>query len=250
MRDVVIVNRHLQDLNPLVLGWERCAKGKSFGPAVRKYVLIHCVTEGKGIVYKQDKTISVRAGEAFLILPGEVVTYTADTVDPWVYQWIGFDGALSKRFEELPDVFPMSASFIQEMLDADGEEMMEYCIVSALYRMYAALFSKQTVSNEYVRSVKDYIRAVYMQDLSVEEIAAGMNLNRRYLSRFFKQKTGQTIQEYLIAIRMEEACKLLSQGHTVNEAAILCGYRDPINFAKMFRKKMGISPGRWRATQK
>ncbi len=250
MRDVVIVNRHLQDLNPRVLGSERCAPGKSFGPTVRKYVLIHCVTEGKGTVYKQEKKLSVHAGEAFLILPGEVVTYAADTVDPWVYQWIGFDGALAKHFESLPDVFPMSAVYIQEMLDADGSEMMEYRIVSALYQMYAALFSKQTVSNEYVRRVKDYIRAVYMQELSVEEIALGMNLNRRYLSRFFKQKTGQTIQEYLIAVRMEEACKLLQQGHTVNETAALCGYRDPINFAKMFRKKMGISPGRWRATQK
>lgn len=250
MRDVVIINRHLQDLNPRVLGMERCAPEKSFGPAVRKYVLIHCVTEGKGTVYKQDRTFLVHAGEAFLIRPGEVVTYTADAHDPWVYQWIGFDGALAKRFEELPDVFPMSSAFIQEMIDTDGSEMMEYRIASVLYQMYAALFSKQTVSNEYVRRVKDYIRAVYMQDLSVEEIASGMNLNRRYLSRFFKQKTGQTIQEYLIAVRMEEACKLLVQGHTVNEAAILCGYRDPINFAKMFRRKMGVSPGRWRATQK
>lgn len=250
MRDVVIINRHLQDLNPLVLGQEHCMPGKSFGPAVRKYVLIHCVTEGKGTVYKQDKAFRVHAGEAFLILPGEVVTYIADTDDPWVYQWIGFDGALSKRFSELPDVFPMSAAPIQEMLDADGSEMMEYRIASSLLQMYAALFSKQTVSNEYVRRVKDYIRAVYMQELSVEEIASGMNLNRRYLSRFFKQKTGLTIQDYLISVRMEEACKLLQNGHTVVETAILCGYRDPINFAKMFRKRMGISPGKWRATQK
>ena len=32
-----------------------------------------------------------------------------------------------------------------------------------------------------------------------------MNLNRRYLSRFFKEKTGMSIQEYLIYVRMEEA---------------------------------------------
>ena len=250
MRDVVIVNRGLRDLNPRILGCERCKAGHSFGPAVRSYTLIHCVTEGRGKVYKAAGNYEVRAGEAFLILPGEVVTYAADQADPWSYQWIGFDGELAKNFSSLPTVFPLSASFTQKMLDADGSDQREYRIAAVLFELYAVLFGEQKTECDYVRRVQDHIRAVYMQEIRVEEIARSMNLDRRYLSRYFKEKTGQTVQEYLISVRMEEAQKMLSQGRSVAEAAMLSGYQDPFHFSKMFKRRFGVSPLAWREKQR
>jgi AraC-like DNA-binding protein len=249
MHDIVIVNRGLQDLNPRILGYERCRAGKSFGPAVRSYTLIHYVTDGKGRVYKDSGNYEVHAGEAFLILPGEVVTYAADQEDPWSYQWIGFDGELAKSFASLPPVFSLSATFTQKMLETEGRDQREYRIAAALFEMYAALFGEQKTECDYVRRVKDHIRAVYMQELRVEEIARSMNLDRRYLSRYFKEKTGQTVQEYLISVRMEEAQKMLLQGRSVAEAALLSGYQDPFHFSKMFKRRFGISPLAWRAKQ-
>lgn len=249
MRDDVIVNRNLSDLNPLILGSEKCRPGHSFGPAVRRYTLIHFVTGGRGRVYKQQGVFSVSAGEAFLIHPDEVVTYTADADDPWSYQWIGFDGRLSERFKQLPPVLKLSSSYSQAMLDTDGSDLREYRIAAILLEMYASLFSEKKATHDYVRRVQSYIRAVYMQELRVEEIAESMNLNRRYLSRFFKEKTGMTIQEYLIHVRMEEAKRLLLQGKSVNEASVLCGYQDPFHFSKMFKRRFGVSPGIWRAAQ-
>ena len=249
MRDDVIVNRRLKDLNPLILGMEYCAPGKSFGPTVRKYTLIHCVLEGRGKICKGENTYSAQAGDAFLILPGEVVTYRADDKDPWVYQWIGFDGELTAAFEKLPTVFPLSASYTQAMLDTDGTDLREYRIAALLLEIYATLFGEKKSEHDYVRRVQDYIRAVYMQDLRVEDIAGSMNLDRRYLSRFFKKKTGMTVQEYLIHVRMEEAKRWLLQGKSVSEAAMLCGYQDPFNFSKMFKRRFGVSPGAWKGSQ-
>ena len=250
MRNDVIVNRNFADLNPLLLGSEDCRPSHSFGPAVRKYTLLHFVKSGKGMVYKQDASYSVGAGQAFLILPDEVVTYTADAEDPWSYQWIGFDGRLAEAFSHLPTVFRLSSTYIQAMLDTNGRDLREYRIAAILFEMYASLFSEKKAAHDYVRRVKDYIRAVYMQEISVEEIAKSMNLNRRYLSRFFKEKTGMTVQDYLIHVRMEEAKRLLLQGKSVNEASVLCGYRDPFHFSKMFKRLFGISPGAWKTAQK
>ena len=87
-----------------------------------------------------------------------------------------------------------------------------------------------------------------MQDLRVEEIADKMNLDRRYLSRIFKEKTGQTVQEYLISVRMEAAKQQLVRGASVNEAAKLSGYEDVCNFSKMFKRLFGVSPGQWSAS--
>lgn len=243
--DLALVNRHLGDLNPLLLGYEDCTPGHSFGPAVRQYTLIHYVRSGKGKIYKGDAIYEAHAGEAFLILPHEVVTYTADGEDPWSYRWIGFDGALSERFATLPTIFPLSEKWLREMILCVSDELCEYRIAAVLLRMYATLFAPEEEANDYVRQVRDYIRAAYMQDIHVEEIADRMNLNRRYLSRLFKARTGKTVQDYLIDVRMSEAKKLLAQNRSVAEAAVLCGYQDVFNFSKMFKRRFGISPRQW-----
>ena len=135
---------------------------------------------------------------------------------------------------------------IREMLSMEERDLREYRVAALLFEMYAELFERPNPRNHYVRQVKDYIKALYMQPIRIEAIAEKMNLDRRYLSRIFKQKTGQTVQDYLISVRMEEAQRLLSQGKTVEESAILCGYEDPFNFSKMFKRKFGVSPLQWK----
>ena len=124
--------------------------------------------------------------------------------------------------------------------------MGEYRIAGDLFRMYAEFFASRSHTNHYVRRVKDFIRAAYMQNIRVEQIAETMNLDRRYLSRLFKEKTGQSVQEYLISVRIEEARKLLSEGYGVGETAMLCGYNDACNFSKMFKRICGVSPAKWK----
>ena len=243
---MVFINRHFCDLNPLFYGYEHCAPAKCFGPAVRKYTLIHFVVSGEGKVVKQNGEYTVRAGEAFLILPHEVVTYTADRQCPWYYQWIAFDGALSERFAELPTVIPFPMGFMKKVFEAAKSELPEYRVAALLFSLYAELFAEKKTRNDYVGQVKDMIHALYMQPLRVEQIAENLNLDRRYLSRIFKQRTEQTVQEYLVATRIEESMRLLKQGMTVQEAANLCGYEDPFNFSKSFKKRVGVSPQQWK----
>ena len=245
-KDVWLLNRHFGDLNPLFLGEEICRPGKSFGPSVRKYTLIHAVFSGCGCVYKGDQVYSVHAGEAFIINPDEVVTYVADEKTPWHYHWIAFDGALSYRFAELPTVVQFPLNIVKEMIELEDKGVKEYRLAGYLFQIYAYLFEKQKPNTHYVRRVQDYIRSLYMNPLRVEEIAAQLNLDRRYLSRIFKQKTGQTIQDFLISVRMEEAKRLLSQGSTVEQAALLSGYEDACNFSKMFKRRFGVSPQYWK----
>ncbi len=240
--ECVLINRHFADLNPLFFGYEQCAKGHSFGPYVRKYTLIHYVVSGTGRIFKQGHEYIASAGEAFLIHPDEIVTYTADAEDPWCYQWIAFDGALSAHFSELPTVIAFPSSFMKKVLATEHSTLPEYRVASLLFSLYAELFEEKKTKNDYVRRVKDIVQALYIQPLRVEQIAERLNLDRRYLSRIFKQQTGQTVQEYLISTRIEEATRLLKQGMSVEESAHLCGYEDVFNFSKAFKKRMGVSP--------
>lgn len=247
-KDFLFVNRKLGDLNPMIYGREHCAPGHSFGPSVRKYTIIHYVESGKGTLYKYGNEYPVKAGEAFVILPHEVTTYTADIDDPWTYRWIGFDGELCEKVRELPPVIKIPDNLFPHLTDSDEKnpEMLSYLLAGQLFTLYGELFSRDKHSNHYVRKVIDYINSSYMRELRVEEIAENLCLDRRYLSRLFKQKTGQTMQEYLINVRMEAACRQLSEGRGVAEAAMLCGYSDVCNFSKMFKRIYGVSPKAWK----
>ena len=246
-RQWMLTNRNFADLNPLVAGTEPCRKDKSFGPWVRDYTLIHYVQKGRGTLFARGGAYPVKEGQAFLILPGEVTTYTADSREPWEYAWIGFNGQLTDAFGSLPPVFDLPEDFFHTVLHGDPQgEMVEYRLAAMLFRLYAWLFSESRTGNQHVRRVENYIRSNYMQAVRVEEIAQRMGLNRRYLSRLFKQQTGRSVQEYLIDVRMEAACRHLTEGCSVKEVARLCGYEDVSNFSKMFKACFGQSPASYR----
>lgn len=242
----VFKNNHFGDLNPILMGYEHCLPGKSWGPDARNYTLIHYVQSGQGVLYKNGRVFPVRAGEAFLIRPHERMTYTADSDDPWHYWWVGFDGALSDKFHELDDVFKYGENIIEEMIACRDDPLCEYKVTSLLFRMYAELMKPSSIRVNYADRVKDYVKALYMQSITVEEIALQINLDRRYLSRIFKQKTGKTIQEYIIFVRMRAAKEYMRQGMSVEETSLLVGYDDRTNFSKMFKRKFGISPAEWK----
>ena len=129
VNDRILTNRHLSDINPLIAGEEACEPGHSFGPAVRRYTLIHYVLRGKGMYYAYGNAYPVEAGQAFLILPDEVTTYAADREDPWHYQWIGFEGGLSEKFRKLPPVFPVPDMIFRDIFQRTVDKaMLEYWI--------------------------------------------------------------------------------------------------------------------------
>lgn len=250
--DYLLFDRGFRDLNPVQAGEQFCPPGHRFGPAVRDCYLIHYVFSGKGTFCVGGQTYPLSAGGFFLIRPGEITVYEADAADPWHYAWIGFTGTLAARFDALPSpVGVLPPALFGEFVSTAGrgfpgwENMQEAYIVTVLHRLTAALFAAPPAHAHYARRAEAYIRAMYMQDISVDGIAAVLSLDRRYLGRLFKAQYGVSLQEYLISVRMEAAARFLLDGRTVGESARLCGYHDPLNFSRMFRRRFGVSPRRY-----
>ncbi len=241
--DIFIENRHFHELNPLIFGSHDCPPYHSFGFAERSFCLIHYVVSGKGKYILDDTEYSVNAGQIFII-PAERMTkyYTED--EPWTYIWIGFDGSLSSSFYRLPPVMNLNSDIFHQMFDGvSGNILKEEFLTGKLYELYSMLFSdNKTVSSSYTQAVINYIDNNYMSDISVEAIACGMNLDRRYLSRIFKRDTGKTIRDFILEVRMSRATHLLSEGHSVRETAALVGYSDQFVFSKAYKKVFNVSP--------
>lgn len=240
------IDRNYQDLSPVDYGFEACLPNHT-GYGMRPYYMIHYVINGKGKLYCDDGIFDISAGQIFIVKPEEKAQYKADTAEPWEYIWISFVGNLAKKIESLNI---RCCNMIYEPWNTirnlpQRQDAKEEIAVSALFLIFAELFSGKSTRPHYVRRAVDTINSMYMTDLSVEAIASSLGLNRRYLVRLFKANTGMTIQDYIIKVRMEKAEKFLLNGMSVGLTAELVGYSDPFNFSKMFKKYYGVSPSKY-----
>ena len=99
----------------------------------------------------------------------------------------------------------------------------------------------------YVEEALTYLESNYTNNISVQSLADSIGLNRSYLHRLFKSATGSSVQEYLLDLRIRKACTLLKS--TVLPIAIISlsvGYEDTLYFSRLFKKKKGASPSRYR----
>lgn len=110
-------------------------------------------------------------------------------------------------------------------------------------------FAKVAESSESrrVRKVEAYIRAHYAEELRLEQLSKMVVMSPSAFSRFFKQRTGKTLAEFIVDIRLGHAARMLIDTITpVSEVAYICGFNTLSNFNRLFRNRKGCSPSEFR----
>lgn len=89
----------------------------------------------------------------------------------------------------------------------------------------------------------------YAGEVSLDDVARRVASSRRQLQRAFAEVGGTTFREHLTRVRMARAAELLGNGGnvTVREVAHRVGYRQPAQFAKAFRRHLGVAPSEYRS---
>lgn len=120
-----------------------------------------------------------------------------------------------------------------------------HALISAFFK---AIHSQtETGFSEGITAARRYIRLNFASSLRLSDIAAACHLSRAYLSSRFHKECDQTISDYILSCRMEQAKKLLQYTSLpVCEIADQCGFGDASYFTKCFVKKIGIGPEKWR----
>jgi len=108
--------------------------------------------------------------------------------------------------------------------------------------------SSLTRPQQFVKSAVDYISEHYMKPLTLEDLAQQVHLSPAYFSYLFSREQGQTLTEFLTATRLGEAKELLKTNPvlSISDIAEQVGYEDANYFSRLFKKKTGITPGRYR----
>ena len=269
----IFPSQNFVDLGLYQYGWEKCEPGHSYGPAKRNHYLFHYVVSGRGQLLADDKkgvtqSYPLHGGQGFLIFPEQTNTYTADIREPWEYTWVEFDGLRVKHALELAGLTPDQPVY-NARFSSLGEQMRDemlyivrhseesslhlighlYLFLDLLTR--SASGAKKLGGNKmrdyYIREAIAYIENNYQYDISVEDIADSIGLNRSYLGKIFRNAVGHAPQQFLMQYRMVKATELLMLTQlSINEIGAAVGYPNQMRFSRAFKTVYGVSPRDWR----
>ena len=232
------------------------------------------VIEGEGI-----RTI---AGVSEPFKSGEVVLVPPDTPHCWQFTDNGqkienitvifapeLIHTVAATFPELQTHFGGLAESIKAVVFtgrtrlrlSEGLKQMTSLTDAERLTMFIHLLSIIAVSNEHkeigkqvetdaqrrLKQIEIYISCNYKRDVSIDDLAQHVGMNRSALCIFFKHHTGKTIITYLNEHRLSVACHLLRlTSLTVQQVCYESGFNDVPHFCRTFKKMEGLTPKEYR----
>lgn len=108
--------------------------------------------------------------------------------------------------------------------------------------------SKQENSNSHlIGKAKEYIQRNFNKDITLEGLAEHVHLSPPYLSKLFKEETGENFSAYLLNCRMNAARGLLKEGnYKAHQVAEMVGFQNEKYFFKVFKKVIGLTPSEYK----
>lgn len=231
--------------------------GSVYGPVIRDVYIFECCVSGYGSVIINGREFPVGPGDCYILLPGDTVIHTADKKNPRDGVWCVASGSMIGQYVERvginaqqpfapKEIFHEINEIIEELLaiEEESDTGSELKRTAALYSILSLLYrERQNTSKDMViQKTIGIMETRYSEQLSTQELALAVGLERSYFSTFFKQKVGMPPHRYLTRLRIQKACKLMEQNDlSISNIAESVGL-DAQNFSRIFKRETGLTP--------
>lgn len=216
-----------------------------------------------GVVFVRDETgtVPVHAGEAILILPYRLHGFSCEEdVKATVFM---FSYSIAEEFHNaykmqsvrnqkflirkpLAEFLSYSLGLLSEQENGCTEKSIFYAIVAAYLQENALKEGKRHSAISH-QEVVEYIFFHLSEELTLQQTAAALGINKNFLSGIFRDTVGISFGEFVKNVRIERAKSLLQkQDLTVTEIAYECGFGCVRSFNRAFLKCMGCTPTEYR----
>lgn len=103
--------------------------------------------------------------------------------------------------------------------------------------------SKESMETHIVASVKKFIHNKLYENFHINELCATVGYSKSYLSKLFREQTGETITSYAVKAKINKAKQLIQEQY-MNFAQIsdLLNFDNPQYFSKVFKRVTGVTP--------
>ena len=233
-------------------GWKYTAHYPSF-------TRIYAIIEGHGILHCQDREIEMTAGNVYILPTAMPISYYCSSDMKKLYfhvnmpQYTGYDMFASMKspaiIENLADEIETAAKWL-----ALNDTCSVISLKSWLMQMVAAGFMLTGTNlgsiEEYsplVKQIIQYIEENLRSALSVKEIAAALYTSESRIQKAFKTEVGTPLGRYItdrLFFLAEEQLRITNRSIKVISEEL--GFCDSFYFSRLFTKRYGISPSRYR----
>lgn len=238
------------------------------GRILNEYQLLY-LTEGEGIFHSSSvKEAKIKAGDLFLLFPGEWHSYHPLPNVGWKSHWMGFRGQnMDSRVRQgflgsgkpiyhvgfsarVDDLYRFAYDTAQEE-GAYVQQTLAGVVNLLIGLMYSLERNIQLSSNhehvDMVNHARRRIRESLDADLTIQQIAKEMSVSYSNFRKLFKEFTGVSPSLYQQDLRLQRAKELLATTDlSIKQIAYQLRFESPDYFSSKFKIKMGMKPSEFR----
>ena len=234
-----------------------------------RYQFLYCL-HGSGILEIENEFHRISVGDAFFFRSNIPHKYYP-TGENWTVRWVCFDGS---NIPNILEYINFGKSEVLHLSDPESynhlldsmtnlfwidDSCMESKLSALMYKLLMMLGEHKNIpnTNENLSENKYYeklspviamLRERYAQDLSLQDMAAAIDVTSNHLCRLFQQAYGISPSKYLMNLRITMAKQLLCASRTkkIKDIALSVGFKDPSYFCSVFKKMEGVTPDGFR----
>ncbi|MDF2613123.1 MAG: response regulator containing CheY-like receiver domain and AraC-type DNA-binding domain [Clostridia bacterium] len=146
------------------------------------------------------------------------------------------------------EIFWLNGMCMKEIFQIDNIEDLYLWLTQFLEKFVDLIFKNKEIKYaDIIHKACLYIKANYMNKITLEDTASIAKVTPNYLSKIFKESMGKSFTHYLNLVRIENSKKMLmGEDITLEEIALKSGFTDQSYFTKVFKKLTNVSPKKYR----
>lgn len=238
------------------------------GRILDEYQLLY-QPEGEGVFCSAHlPETKIKAGDIFLLFPGEWHSYHPSGTKGWKSYWIGFKGKnIDDRVKagflspekpiyhvgysnEIIALYEEAYKTAQEEV-AFAQQTMAGIVNHLIGKMYSLerniVLSKDTKHVDMINKARLRIRESLEDTLTIQEIAQELGISYSSFRKLFKEHTGFAPAHYQQNLKLQRAKELLSTtDESIKEIAYRLNFESPDYFSAKFKIQTGMKPSDFR----
>lgn len=125
-------------------------------------------------------------------------------------------------------------------------ELLQFLAKTKDYRLLAGeLYQVEThdFTSDRLTKVMHFLNTSYLKKVELEKVAEIANLHPSAFCRYFKEKSGKSLSEFVNDMRISYACRLIIEGKmSISQICYESGFNNLSNFNRIFKKHTSFTP--------
>lgn len=229
------------------------------------------ITKGEGVFEsKATGKIKVSDGDVFLLFPDVWHRYKPKKSTGWTERWVGFSGAIANQFlsngffnPDEPIISkcnkPQVLNHFNTLFKLFDETIYGYqhlasgiCIqlMAELHNIKSGGSNLDNL-NSMISRAKSMMYKNINSSINLNKIASDLGVSYSKFRIDFKKQTGVSPLQYHLLLKIEKSKELLlNSNKSQKEIAFELGFESDVYYNRLFKRKTGLAPGKFRKTSK